>query len=146
MLVAGLAICSCTLDENIYSNSQAETFYRTTEECLAGLNGCYTNVRNILNNRKYFTIAECQSDIMFINRSDQPDATLQVSPSNPQFATSLWQFSYQGVMRANAVDAAIRRSPLSDEEKAPLIAEAAVLRSFFYYLHVPTAHAPCLSR
>ena len=134
MLVAGLAICSCTLDENIYSNSQAETFYRTTEECLAGLNGCYTNVRNILNNRKYFTIAECQSDIMFINRSDQPDATLQVSPSNPQFATSLWQFSYQGVMRANAVDAAIRRSPLSDEEKAPLIAEAAVLRSFFYYI------------
>ena len=134
MLVAGLALSSCSLDEKIISSSVPETFYQTPEECIAGLNGCYTNVRNILNNSKYFTMSECQSDIMFINRSDQPDATLQVSPSNPQFATAMWQYAYQGVMRANAMYAAIERAPFSDAEKAPLFAEAVVLRSFFYYI------------
>lgn len=133
-LVSGLVICSCTLDEKIISSSVPETFYQTPEECLAGLNGCYTNIRNILNNRNYFTMSECQSDIMFINRSDQPDATLQVSPSNPQFGKTMWQYGYQGVMRANAMEAAIRRAPFSDAEKAPLLAEATVLRSFFYYI------------
>lgn len=134
MLVAGIVLSSCTLDEKIISSSVPETFYQTPEECIAGLNGCYTNVRNILNNSKYFTMSECQSDIMFINRSDQPDATLQVSPSNPQFATAMWQYAYQGVMRANAMYAAIERAPFSDAEKAPLFAEAVVLRSFFYYI------------
>lgn len=133
-LVSGLMIWSCTLEENVLSSSKSENFYQTPVECLAGLNGCYTNVRNILNNRKYFTMSECQSDIMYINRADQPDATLQVSPANPQFATTMWQYGYQGVMRANAMEAAIRRAPFSDEQKAPLLAEAIILRSFFYYI------------
>ena len=133
-VVSGLMICSCTLDEKIISSSVPDKFYQTPEECIAGLNGCYTNVRNILNNRRYFTITECQSDLMYIDRNDQPDATLQVSPSNPQFATAMWQYCYQGVMRANAMEAAILRAPFSEEEKAPLLAETIVLRSFFYYI------------
>lgn len=134
ILVAGLALCSCSLDEKIISSSVPETFYKTPEECIAGLNGCYTNIRNILNNRNYFTMTECQSDIMYVNRNDQPDATLQVSPSNPQFGKTMWQYGYQGVMRANAIYAAIERAPFSEKEKAPLFAEAVVLRSFFYYI------------
>ena len=133
-LLAGCLLCSCSLDEKILSSSTTETYYQTVGQCITGLNGCYTNIRNIYNNRQYFVVCEGQSDLLYINRSDQPNAVLMVTPSTPQFGSTMWTYCYIGVSRVNAVEAAIRRSPLSDEEKAPLLGEATVLRSLFYYI------------
>lgn len=104
------------------------------EQCITGLNACYTNIRNIYNNKEYFVVCEGQSDLLYINRSDQPNAVLMVTPSTPRFGSTMWTYCYIGVSRVNSVEAAILRSPLSDAEKAPLLAEATVLRSLFFYI------------
>ena len=133
-LFAGCLLYGCSLDEKILSSSTTESYYKTVGQCITGLNGCYTNIRNIYNNKEYFVVCEGQSDLLYINRSDQPNAVLMVTPSTPRFGSTMWTYCYIGVSRVNAVEAAIKRSPLSDEEKAPLLAEATVLRSLFYYI------------
>ncbi|MBQ7268328.1 MAG: RagB/SusD family nutrient uptake outer membrane protein [Bacteroidales bacterium] len=134
IIPACAVIAACSLDEKILSSSTQETYYKTVSQCMTGLNGCYTNIRNIYNNKEYFVVCEGQSDLLYINRSDQPNAVLMVTPSTPRFGSTLWTYAYLGVSRVNAVEAAINRSPLSDDEKAPLLAEATVLRALFYYI------------
>lgn len=133
-LAAASVLAGCSLDEKILSSSRQETYYQTTAQCITGLNSCYTNIRNIYNNKEYFVVCEGQSDLLYINRSDQPNAVLMVTPSVPRFGSTMWTFCYLGVSRVNAVEAAIKRAPLTQGEKAPLLAEATVLRSLFYYI------------
>jgi len=125
---------SCSLDENIVSYPLPQTYYQTAEQCLTGLNACYVPLRSIYNNTEYFAVCELQSDLIYINRADQLNAILAVTPSNAQFGNTMWTYGYQGVSRSNAVYAAIQRSPMTEAEKAPLFAEAVVLRSMFYYI------------
>lgn len=134
LLAAVIACASCSLDERIISSSTMETYYQTPEQCITGLNACYTNIRNIYNNKEYFVVCEGQSDLLYINRSDQPNAVLMVTPSTPRFGSTMWTYCYLGVSRLNSVEAAILRSSMTDEEKAPLLGEATVLRSLFYWL------------
>lgn len=133
-ILSAVVLCGCSLDEKIISSSTRETYYQTTAQCITGLNSCHTNIRNIYNNKEYFVVCEGQSDLLYINRSDQPNAVLMVTPSTPRFGSTMWTYCYIGVSRVNAIEAAILRSPLSDEEKAPLLAEATVLRSLFYWI------------
>ena len=133
-LFAGLILTACSLDEKIESSSVKSNYYKTAAQCRTGLNGCYIPLRSIYGNVNYFALTECQADMMYINQSGFPDAILLVSPDKPQFGSTLWTQGYGGVMRCNAMDAAIRRAPLSDAEKAPLMAEMTILRAFFYYI------------
>lgn len=133
LAVAVLAV-SCSLDEKMRSQTTPEDYYQTESQCMAGLNACYQPLRNIYNSKDYFQVTEVQTDIMFSKRKDQYNAICQISPSQPQFGAYMWQYGYLGVMRSNAVYAGIERSPLSPSEKAPLLAEAVVLRSMFYYI------------
>ena len=55
-LLAGCLACSCSLDEKILSSSTNDSYYKTVGQCLTGLNGCYTNIRNIYNNKEYFVV------------------------------------------------------------------------------------------
>lgn len=134
IVLAGGLLNACSLKEEILSSSTQENYYQTVAQCITGLNSCYTNIRNIYNNKEYFVVCEGQSDLLYINRSDQPNAVLMVTPSTPRFGSTLWTYCYIGVSRVNSVEAAILRSPLTDDEKAPLLAEATVLRSLFFYI------------
>jgi len=125
---------SCSLDEKILSYPTPQTYYQTPEQCLTGLNACYGSLRSIYNNTEYFAVCELQSDLIYVNRADQLNAILAVTPSNAQFGNTMWTYGYQGVSRANAMYAAIQRSPMTEADKAPLFAEAVVLRSMFYYI------------
>ena len=125
---------SCSLDEKMRSASLPEDYYQTELQCRTALNSCYQKVRAPFVSKNYFQICEVQTDLMYSNRASEYNAILQVSPSNPQYGSTMWTDNYIGVMRANAAYAGISRSPLSEEEKAPLLAEAVVLRAMFYYL------------
>lgn len=134
LIWAALLFSACSLDEKMVSSSSPADYYQNEEQCVAGLNACYQPLRSIYTSKNYFQVCELQSDLMFSKRRDQYNATLQISPASPQFGADMWQNGYLGVMRANAVYAGIERSPLSAADKAPLLAEAVVLRAMFYYL------------
>lgn len=129
-----MLLCSCSLKENMRSYATPQNYYQTEVQCIAALNGCYQPLRSIYTSKDYFQVTEVQTDLIFSKRKDQYNAILQVTPASPQFGSGMWKNGYLGVMRANAAYAGIERSPLSTEQKKPLLAEAVVLRAMFYYI------------
>ena len=84
ILIAACCLCAaCSLDEKIRSYPLPGSYYETPEQCITGLNACYGNIRNIYNSNEYFVICEAQTDLMYINRSDQLNGILAVTPSMP---------------------------------------------------------------
>lgn len=129
------AICfsavSCSLKEEPTSFPSRTNYYNTRSQCIAALNGCYLPAASIYC-AAYMLVTEACTDIWHCN-SSTVDASLDVTPAKPQFASTMWPQAYQGVMRCNECIECIGASPLSEEEKRPLIAEAVVLRALYYY-------------
>ena len=135
LLTAIIVAGSCSyLNEEIRSSSQKATYYQTEEQIVSGLNGCYMPLRSIFTSNSYFLVTEAQTDLMFKNTKGNIATLEGISPRSPSIGTTIWTNGYLGVMRANAMIAAIERSPLNESKKAPLFAEAVVLRAFYYYL------------
>lgn len=133
MVIIGIQGCSY-LNEEIRSSSQKATYYKTEEQIVSGLNGCYMPLRSIYTSNSYFLVVEGQTDIIYKNTKGNIATLEGISPRNPGIGSTVWTNGYLGVMRCNAIVAAIDRAELKDEVKAPLYAEAVVLRSFYYYL------------
>ena len=129
-----VALVGCTLEEKIISSSTPETYYQTEKQIETGLNGCYIPLKSIYTNYAFIQYADGGTDLMYKNSSDATDANAMYTPTTPRFGSTVWQQGYLGVMRCNAMYAAIERAPLTDEEKAPLFAECVIVRAFFYYL------------
>lgn len=138
-LISCILLGGCSLKEDLRSYSTAQEYYKNPQQIITGLNGCYTNIRNIYNNVKYFAVTETQGDIIMTNGtiSSNTNSYFMYSPSKPEYGATMWQYGYQGVMRANAMTAAIKRAYdgkyITEKEMVPLMAEAVVLRSLFYY-------------
>ena len=134
IILSAIALVGCTLEEKIISSSATATYYKSVAQCRTGLNGCYIPLRSFYSSNNYFQVCEVAADIMYHNTTSLYDARAEYTPSQPRYGATMWSNGYLGVMRCNAMYAAIERSPLTDEEKAPLFAECVILRAFYYYL------------
>lgn len=134
LIISVTALVGCTLEEKVISSSQPHTYYQTVEQCKTGLNGCYIPLKNIYSNADYFEVCEVAADLIYHNSDSYYDAMCNYSQSIPRMGSTLWTQCYSGVMRTNAMYASIERSPLSEDEKAPLLAECEILRAFYYYI------------
>lgn len=125
---------SCTLEEKVISSSTPDTYYKTVVQCKTGLNGCYLPLESMYRSGDFFEVCEAASDLIYHSYTTYWDAVCDYDPTTPRYGNTIWNQCYKGVMRCNAVYAAIERSPLTDEEKAPLFAECVILRAYYYYL------------
>ena len=129
---------SCSLKEQVTSYSERDKFYKNATEIQAGLNACYTPIRSIFSNVNFWQMTECDTDLMYLNVSNQYNAICNISPSRPGCATVIWQNAYYGVSRANTmlnvISQANEKGYISDKEARQLTAEAIVLRALHYYL------------
>ena len=116
------------------SNSKADTYYQTVAQCITGVNGCYAPLKDLYRNGDYFEACEVAADLIYHNSDSYYDAMCNYTQSMPRFGSTIWNYSYVGVMRCNAMAAALERAPLTDEEKAPLMSEVVILRAFYYYI------------
>ena len=135
-LSAVALLSACSLEEDMQSNYQTQTYYKSYSQCITGLNGCYVPFRSIYNGTFMLAI-EAVSDLMYCD-SGTYDAILDISPANPRFGKTVWTQGYLGVMRCNNVIAAIERAYtdgyIKEEEYNALKAEGAALRGMYYYL------------
>ena len=142
ILLTVFAVLSCSLDEQLTGDTPREDFYRNAVECESGLNACYNLLRTQLSNSGLWAATECTTDLMYMNISSNYNATLNISPSRPAIGTTIWKYSYMGVMRSNemihAIDQANEKGNITDDKALELTAEAIVLRAFFYYLLTST--------
>lgn len=138
ILAAALSLSACSLKEELISNSRNEDFYKNAIQCQSGINACYNLIRSQLGGHNFWLVTDCQTDCMILNASTMYNATLNFSPSRPAVASTIWQYSYMGVMRSNSMLAAIERCLLSggctEAEALDMISETVTLRAFFYYL------------
>lgn len=131
-LVTSLVLVSCSLKETPEGYVTKDSFYKTVEQCESALRGCYTPVHYIYN-RGFLLATEACTDLMFCNSSNE-DAVLSITPARPGSASNVWLYGYKGVARANECVECIAGSVIPEAQKAPMVAEARVLRALYYYI------------
>ena len=133
---------SCSLKEKITSYTEGDKYYRSVEQIKTGLNACYSPLKLIYTNMGFWEMCECATDLMYLNIDNQIDAVCDIAPARPGAASLVWQRGYQGVSRTNSMifytDMAVSEGYINENEAAPLYAEAAVLRSFYWYILTST--------
>ena len=138
ILVSLFSLAGCSLKEELMSSSRSEDFYTNAAQCQTGINACYNLIRSQLGGQNFWFVTDGQTDCMIMNASKFYNATLNFSPSRPAIASTIWKYSYMGVMRANAMIAAIencrQKGGCTEAEAREMTCETIVLRAFFYYL------------
>ena len=133
---------ACSLKEKITSYTEGDKYYRSVEQIKTGLNACYSPLKLIYTNMGFWEMCECATDLMYLNIDNQIDAVCDIAPARPGAASLVWQRGYQGVSRTNSMifytDRAVSEGYINENEAAPLYAEAAVLRSFYWYILTST--------
>ena len=130
-IAIALLVSACSLEETPTSFVNSDRFYENETQCIAALNSCYLPLASIYT-ANYMLATEACTDLWY-SLSTTVDACLDVTPAKPQFGAKMWTYCYQGVMRANECVDCIGASNLAEEVKAPLVAEARVLRALYYY-------------
>ena len=146
IILSVFALVGCTLEEKVISSSEPSTYYQTVPQCITGLNGCYIPLRSIYSSGDYFEACEVASDLIYHTTASYYDAHCDYTQSIPRMGSSIWNNCYQGIMRCNAMFAAIERAPLYsddaddedkkalEDERVALFAECEILRAFYYYI------------
>lgn len=139
-IICGMCLLfGCSLKEEVVSNSTRDTYYKNEIQIRTGLNGCYTQIRTIYNNTGFWQMTECTTDLISLSNSSQYNANCDVSPSRPGISTTVWSNGYAGVMRCNEmIDVISESEHFTDEQKLPWLAEAKILRAFYYYILTST--------
>ncbi len=130
--LAALVFTACNLEEDKSSFVDHETFYENVMQCRSAVNSCYNSMKPIFTANYMMAVEGC-TDLWYCT-SSTVDAILDVSPAKPQMGKNVWQYGYQGVMRCNECIDCILASNVEEEKKMPLVAEAVVLRAFYYYI------------
>ncbi len=124
--------CSKMLEEVPKSLINKDQFFNNEAQCIAALNGCYTDMTSIFTHN-LFKVNEGSSDLAYWGLDDT-DAMFAISPANPGVGDIMWTAAYHGVMVCNATIVGISKSPLTEDRKKSLIAEAVTLRALYYYV------------
>ncbi|MGN0191712.1 MAG: RagB/SusD family nutrient uptake outer membrane protein [Candidatus Cryptobacteroides sp.] len=128
-----LAVSSCSfLEENPESFVSSSNYYKTEAQCQSAVNSIYTQLRPLFN-AAYWTVVEATTDIIYMPSDSDVNAVMDISPASCTVAATFWTAAYKMVMYANAAIAGIGSSPLDEEVRNPLIAEAKIMRAFWYY-------------
>ena len=121
------------------SYSTRDSYYRSEVQVRTGLSGCYNPARTIYVNVGFWQMTECTTDLIYMSGSTQYNANCDVSPSRPGVSSTVWSNGYTGVMRCNEMIDLIGASKyFTPEQKLPWIAEAVVMRAFYYYVLTST--------
>ena len=130
--LAALVFTACNLEEDTSSFVDHNTFYENVLQCRAAVNSCYNSMKPIFTANYMMAVEGC-TDLWYCT-SSTVDAILDVSPAKPQMGKNVWQYGYQGVMRCNECIECIAAANIDEEKKMALVAEAVVLRAFYYYI------------
>ena len=130
-IAAAVLLVSCSLEEDHKAFTTRANSYSNKQQCQACVDACYLPITQVYITT-YSWAVEVPTDLWWINTST-PDPKCEISPSKPGVGTTVWQYCYQGVMRCNECIECIADSPIDEEDKLHLMAEARVLRALYYY-------------
>lgn len=146
LLLGGLMLSSCDLDEPTYGQTTNDNFYKTQSEVLGALTGAYLQLRTTWNEYalNFYFVGDCSTDDALKGGGSDGDRAEVQELSN--FTTSTtngevgrrWEILYRLVNRCNEV---IYYAPSAQGDATTLTRyanEAKALRAFAYYELVTT--------
>lgn len=145
MIGLGIAFLtlSCTkLDEKVYSDVTADSFFKTNDEFIASLGQAYANFGGIGNHSNLWSIQELTSDELVITTKggDWYDGGvlqqlhLHSYTSDNDFFNNAWGFMYGGVNTCNRLISQFEGLKAAGNKDAiPLITELRGVRALWYY-------------
>lgn len=138
LLAATFAFSSCKkmLEEDARNFVSPSQFYKNEAQCVAALNGCHNPLTAIFNQGLLLSV-EGISDLAYLPNLNN-ETRFELSAANPGMGKNLWTNTYQGIMYCNAAIAGIKASPVAEDRKPALIAEAVTLRALYYYVLTST--------
>ncbi|HET7249192.1 MAG TPA: RagB/SusD family nutrient uptake outer membrane protein [Gemmatimonadales bacterium] len=143
-LVSLLALGCTNLDETPASLITPGNFFRNQQEVLAGLAGVYAQLRAFAPEGGIYDVSEITTDedVVPTRGQDWYDngqwidlhnmTWTPTSAATANFFNGVWNNPYQGIARANLFLSAVQNSSVPN--KAAIVAEARVLRGYFYYV------------
>ena len=135
-ILLSFSLIGCSIDEEPTSFVNTENYYQTEAQIISGLNATYIPLRTIYT-YTYLIATEGVTDLMYI-ASGTLDAQVDISPAQPRFGQTMWTQGYRGIMYCNSIIEAIKKAPLSEEVKAPLLAEGIIMRAYYYWFLTST--------
>lgn len=130
-IAAGLA-ASCSLKEDSSLYLDPLKFCKSIEQCDAAVVSTYAQLNTIYS--LAFEIATEGCTDLYSIWSGTQDAQMDVSPANPRFGNTMWENGYAGVRNANYAIYGMEHSGLDPESLKPLMAEARIMRAYWYYM------------
>lgn len=131
---------SCTdLDEEIFSEVTADTFFTTDEEFIAALGQAYSSFTGIGNHASLWSINEIASDELFVGTKggDWFDGGVLLQLHQHEFAVdngffnNTWTFLFGGINNANRLIALFEG--LDSPSSPAFISELRAIRALWYY-------------
>ena len=135
--IISLGSCKNLLEEEPLSFVSPASFYKNEGQCIAALNGCYSPLNSIYT-AGLMLGTEGATDLILNMNTGSADTRFDLSPATPGMGRSLWVNCYKGVMVCNSAIEGIRNSPIAEDRKPALIAEAVTLRALYYYVLTST--------
>ena len=127
-----MSACSF-LEEDPQSFVSRDQYYKTLQQCQTAVNSTYTQLRGVYNETLWLML-EGTSDIIYQSSVSNVNAIMEISPARCDASVNIWNSSYKMIMYANEAIEAMKRSKVDSLGKAKLIAEAKVMRAFWYYM------------
>jgi hypothetical protein len=143
LILGGLILSSCTnLDEELYGRLTPQNYYKTEEEALSSLAGCYEYMAYMSRaGGDGWRIGEYGTDELYCpgraNGGWYDEYVNQImehkcTPDNDRLNTCWNTYIFPGIGADNAVLEAMQSSPVANTLKGP-IAETRALRAYEYY-------------
>ncbi|MDR2916387.1 MAG: RagB/SusD family nutrient uptake outer membrane protein [Tannerella sp.] len=140
-LTGVVSSCSDFLDQPVLGQENLDTYFKTEEECLKQIAGCYQSLfwDDWWQIAKFTLNCDMCTDDMWMGNTTQ-DASgfndlAHYSGNGQTDATqNYWQYRYKGIMRTNICIERIPGATISDEVlRKRMIAEAKFIRAFQYF-------------
>ena len=144
LLVAAAALPGCTdLGEEPFSAITPNNFYQNEDEVRSGLAAVYNQFNSVsTGNYHYLNVISSDEQVIPTRGQDwfdngrhlenQRQSWQANSPAGLGEVNGAWNQAFQGVARANVLIEAIEPLPVANKERT--IAEARLLRAYFYYV------------
>jgi starch-binding outer membrane protein, SusD/RagB family len=129
----------CSLDEDVYSEYVAETYYEGEEQLLSSVSGIYRNFASITSMGQPYRIMECSADQVLVTEKIQGwwggdaywDLTEHTWDADHPYLSAAWNTFFKTVGQVNALLASLENSGIEDVEDVK--AELRALRAYAYF-------------
>ncbi len=143
ILLLGGTSCEGFLDQPVYGSLDADSFYKTEQECIYGLNGCYRSLMPI--EWGQICILRVMSDMATDdcwagNTTQNGEKYLEIAhylfkgKANNEYVGNFYARNFKTIYNCNLIIKKITEAPFDNQEaKDEMIAEAKFLRAVAYF-------------